>query len=64
MNKSVKITDGIFWAGSLDYDIRVFDVVMYTEFGTTYNAYVVKGTEKTALIEASKEKFSMNTSSA
>ena len=30
---------------------------MRTEFGTTYNSYVLKGTEKTALFETNKLKF-------
>lgn len=57
MNKYLKVKDDIFWVGALDFDIRTFDVVMYTEYGTTYNSYVVKGTEKTALIETAKDKF-------
>lgn len=57
MNKAVKITDRIFWTGVYDRDIRVFDIVMHTEYGTTYNSYVIKGNEKTALIEVSKERF-------
>ncbi len=57
MKGHLKVKDDIFWVGALDFDIRTFDVVMYTEYGTTYNSYVVKGSEKTALIEASKGKF-------
>ena len=57
MKGHLKVRDDIFWVGALDFDIRVFDVVMYTEYGTTYNSYVVKGSEKTALIEAAKGKF-------
>lgn len=57
MKGHLKVKDDIFWVGALDFDIRVFDVVMYTEYGTTYNSYVVKGSQKTALIEAAKGKF-------
>lgn len=46
-----KITDGIYYVGVLNPNMRVFDIVMRTEFGTSYNAYLVKGTEKTALVE-------------
>lgn len=53
----MELKPGIFWTGILDRDLRVFDIIMETEFGTTYNAYVVKGTEKTALIETAKAKF-------
>lgn len=57
MNKAKEINKGIYWVGALDYDIRLFDVVMYTEYGTTYNSYLVKGSEKTALFETVKVKF-------
>lgn len=57
MDKYLKVKDDIFWVGALDFDIRTFDVVMHTEYGTTYNSYVVKGNEKTALIETAKDKF-------
>ncbi len=50
------ITKDVKWIGILDYDIVTFDVVMETEFGTTYNSYYVDG-EKKAIIETSKEKF-------
>jgi flavorubredoxin len=52
-----KITDDFTWVGVLDPDLRVFDIVMQTEFGTTYNSYILKGKEKTALFEASKAHF-------
>ena len=57
MKGHLKVKEDIFWVGALDFDIRTFDVVMYTEYGTTYNSYVVKGSEKTVLIEAAKGKF-------
>jgi flavorubredoxin len=52
-----KIADDFTWVGVLDPDLRVFDIVMWTEFGTTYNSYVLKGSEKTVLFEASKAHF-------
>lgn len=57
MKQSLQIKDDIYWVGALDYDIRTFDVVMYTEYGTTYNSYIVKGSNKTAIVEASKDRF-------
>jgi len=57
MYKSLNVKDGIHWVGALDKDIRVFDIVMYTEYGTTYNSYIVNGSEKTAIIEAAKDRF-------
>lgn len=52
-----KIKDGIYSVGVQNPSLRVFDIIMKTEFGTTYNAYLVKGSEKTALIETAHNKF-------
>ena len=49
MNK--RITDSVYFVGALNPNLRVFDIIMAANYGTTYNAYVVKGHEKTALIE-------------
>ncbi len=51
-----KITDKIFSVGVQNPDLRVFDIVMATRFGTSYNSFVVKG-EEVALIEASHADF-------
>ncbi|MCL1874601.1 MAG: FprA family A-type flavoprotein [Clostridiales bacterium] len=53
----IKAKENIFYVGVLDKDLRVFDIVMYTEYGTTYNSYLVKGEGKTVLFETVKEKF-------
>jgi flavorubredoxin len=55
--KSYKLKDGVYWVGAIDYDLKVFDIVMHTEFGSTYNSYIVKGNEKTALIDTAKSPF-------
>jgi NADH oxidase (H2O-forming) len=55
--KTLRITDDITWIGALDPTLRIFDIIMYTEFGTTYNSYVLKGSEKTAVIDTAKLKF-------
>lgn len=55
--QSLKLKENFHWVGMLDPDLRVFDIVMHTEFGTSYNSYVLKGSEKTALFETSKVKF-------
>ncbi len=55
--KAVEIKKDIYWVGALDPDLRIFDIIMYTPYGTTYNSYVVKGNEKTVVFETVKEKF-------
>ncbi|ADL42418.1 flavodoxin/nitric oxide synthase [Caldicellulosiruptor obsidiansis OB47] len=52
-----KLRDGVFSVGVQDPDLRIFDIVMYTKYGTTYNSYLVIGSEKIALIENVKYKF-------
>ncbi len=54
---AVKVLDGIYSVGALNPSMRVFDIVMHTEYGTTYNSYIVKGTEKTALVEGCHKTF-------
>lgn len=50
------ITSDVKWIGILDYDIKTFDIVMTTEFGTTYNSYFINAAKKT-VVEVAKEKF-------
>ena len=52
------ITDKIYYVGVKNPDLKVFDVIMHTKYGTSYNAYVVKGNNKVALIEMVKNGFS------
>lgn len=53
----LQLKKDITWIGALDPDLRVFDIVMETEFGTTYNSYLVQGQERIALFETVKVKF-------
>lgn len=55
--KSLELKKDIYWVGSLDPNLRIFDIIMETEFGTTYNSYIVKGSEKIALFETVKVKY-------
>ena len=55
--KSLELKKDIYWIGSLDPNLRIFDIIMETEFGTTYNSYIVKGSEKIALFETVKAKI-------
>jgi NADH oxidase (H2O-forming) len=51
------LTDSVRWIGVHDWDIKTFDIVMQTEYGTTYNSYFVNA-EKKAVVDVAKEKFS------
>ncbi len=54
---AIAIRDKVFWVGVKDPELRIFDIIMPTEHGTTYNAYLIQG-EKTALIDTVKKQFS------
>ena len=42
-----QLTNDLTWVGVQDPQLKVFDIIMETEYGTTYNAYLLKGLEKT-----------------
>jgi flavorubredoxin len=46
-----KIMEGVFSVGAIDWDRRLFDSLIPLPLGTSYNAYLVQGQRKTALID-------------
>ncbi|MBQ1273816.1 MAG: FprA family A-type flavoprotein [Cellulosilyticum sp.] len=52
----LNITPDFYWIGALDPTLRTFDIVMTTEFGTTYNAYLLNTPEGCILFETVKDK--------
>ena len=57
MSNTFKITEDLFWVGALDPNLKIFDIIMETKFGTSYNSYLLRGSEGLALFETVKEKF-------
>lgn len=57
MANTVKITDSISSVGIINPNLRIFDIVMSTECGTSYNSYIVKGQKCNALIEVSHAEY-------
>ncbi len=51
-----KLKDNIYWIGVKDPDLKVFDIIMETKKGTTYNSYVVND-EKIAIVDTVKTGF-------
>ncbi len=51
-----KLKDNIYWIGVKDPDLRVFDIIMETKKGTTYNAYLIDD-EKVAIVDSVKNGF-------
>lgn len=56
----MKIADNVYYVGVSNPTLRVFDIIMCTEYGTTYNSYLVKGADKTALIDGAHKGFEAN----
>ncbi len=46
-----KIKKHIYWMGSVDWDSRLFDSLIPLPDGTSYNAYLIEGSEKTVLLD-------------
>jgi flavorubredoxin len=49
--KAREIRPGILWMGAIDWERRLFDELIPLPNGTSYNAYLVRGSERTALID-------------
>ncbi|GAF70578.1 unnamed protein product, partial [marine sediment metagenome] len=50
--KARKIKDRIYWMGAVDWDSRLFDSLIPLPDGTSYNAYLIEGSKKTALLDS------------
>jgi flavorubredoxin len=46
-----QINSNIFAVGAIDWDARLFDRLIPLPDGTSYNSYLIKGSEKTALFD-------------
>lgn len=52
-----QIRDNVHWVGAVDWERRLFDELIPLPEGTTYNAYLVQGAEKTALVDTVDPSF-------
>ncbi len=50
-----EIGKNVYWLGAIDWDRRLFDSLIPLPDGTSYNAYLVKGSEKTVLLDTVDE---------
>ncbi len=49
--KRREVLPGVDWVGAVDWDRRLFDALIPLPDGTSYNAYLVRGRDRTALID-------------
>ena len=47
--KARKIKENVYWMGSVDWDNRLFDALIPLPDGTSYNAYLINGSEKNSI---------------
>ncbi|MCP4230689.1 MAG: FprA family A-type flavoprotein [bacterium] len=47
-----KITENVYWVGAVDWDRRLFDALIPLPDGTSYNAYLIRGGNKTVLLDS------------
>ncbi len=45
------IRERVHWVGAVDWDRRLFDALIPLPDGTSYNAYLIQGRDKTALLD-------------
>ncbi|KJV05192.1 FprA family A-type flavoprotein [Methylocucumis oryzae] len=55
--QAIALSERVHWVGALDPTLRTFDIILKTANGTTYNAYVVRGSEGVAVIDTVKQNF-------
>jgi flavorubredoxin len=54
--KTTKLKENIYWIGVNDPELRVFDIIMETKKGTTYNSYLIDD-EKVAIVDSVKDGY-------
>lgn len=54
---AIAIAPDVHWIGALDPRLRVFDVILKTANGTSYNAYCVRGESGVAVIDTVKAEY-------
>jgi NADH oxidase (H2O-forming) len=55
---AVEFAPEVYWIGAMDPTLRTFDIILKTANGTSYNAYLVRGSKGVAIVDTVKENFS------
>ncbi|NJD08025.1 MAG: FprA family A-type flavoprotein [Methylococcaceae bacterium] len=56
--EAIPLSPRVHWVGALDPGLRSFDIILKTANGTSYNAYVVRGSHGVAVVDTVKREFS------
>jgi flavorubredoxin len=54
---AVEFAPGVYWIGAMDPSLRTFDIILRTANGTSYNAYLIRGSDGVAIVDTVKENF-------
>jgi flavorubredoxin len=54
LDSAIELRPGLHWIGVTDPGLRIFDDLFPTAHGTTYNSYLVRGSDKIAVIDTVK----------
>jgi len=55
---AVEFAPDVYWIGAMDPTLRTFDIILKTANGTSYNSYLVRGSDGVAIVDTVKENFS------
>lgn len=56
--EAIEFDDKVYWVGALDPTLRTFDIILSTANGTSYNSYLIRGSDGVAIVDTVKEEFS------
>lgn len=55
--KTLELKKDFYWTGVQDPGLELFDIIIPTDAGSSYNSYLLKGSQNTALFETVKATF-------
>jgi flavorubredoxin len=55
--KCIELKKDFYYVGVVDHALKVFDVAVLTDYGTSYNSYLLKTKEGAIVFEGCKEKY-------
>ena len=55
---AVEFAPDVYWIGAMDPTLRTFDIILKTANGTSYNSYLIRGSDGVAIVDTVKENFS------
>lgn len=54
---AIEFAPRVHWIGAMDPSLRTFDIILKTANGTSYNSYLIRGSEGVAIVDTVKENF-------